>query len=66
MLGDAAGLARGDVRLADIVEQAGLAVVNVAHDDHDRRAGDEVLRLILAVVYEALLDGCLLYTSRCV
>ena len=52
MLGDAAGLARGDVRLADIVEQAGLAVVNVAHD-----AGDEVLRLILAVVYEALLDG---------
>ena len=57
VLGDAAGLARGDVRLADIVEQAGLAVVDVAHDDDDRRAGDEVLRLILAVVYEPLLDG---------
>ena len=43
VLGDAAGLARGDLGLADRVEQRGLAVVDVAHDRHDRRALDEVL-----------------------
>ena len=31
VLGDATGLARDDVRLADAVEQRGLAVVDVAH-----------------------------------
>ena len=37
VLGDAAGLAGGDLGLADRVEQAGLAVVDVAHDrDHGR------------------------------
>ena len=38
VLRDAAGLAAGDVRLADLVEQARLAVVDVAHDGDDRRA----------------------------
>ena len=37
VLRDAAGLARDDVRLADGVEQAGLTVVDVTHDGHDRR-----------------------------
>ena len=38
VLGDAAGFAGDDVGLADGVEQRGLAVVDVAHDGHDRRA----------------------------
>ena len=38
VLRDAAGLARGDVGLADRVEQRGLAVVDVAHDRDDRGA----------------------------
>ena len=37
VLGDAAALAGGDLGRADGVEQAGLAVVDVAHDGHDRR-----------------------------
>ena len=37
VLRDAAGLAAGDVRLADLVEQARLAVVDVTHDGDDRR-----------------------------
>ena len=41
VLGDAAGLARGHLGLADRVEQRGLAVVDVAHDRDDRRALDE-------------------------
>src|SRR3954447_10403837 len=43
VLGDAAGLTRGDLGLADRVQQRGLAVVDVAHDGHDGRALDEVL-----------------------
>ena len=39
VLRDAAGLAGGHVRVADIVQQAGLAVVDVAHDHHDGGAG---------------------------
>ena len=37
VLGDAAGLAAHHVGLADRVEQRGLAVVDMAHDGHDRR-----------------------------
>ena len=44
VLRDAAGLALGDPRLADGVEQRRLAVVDVAHDGDDRRARDQVLR----------------------
>ena len=56
VLGDAAGLARDDLGLADRVEQRRLAVVDVAHDRDDRRALDEVLvgvlegRLVVDVV----------------
>ena len=53
VLGDAAGLARDHVRLADRVEQPGLTVVDVTHDGHDRRTGDEVL---LAALVLAELD----------
>ena len=45
VLRDAAGLAGDDVGLADAVEQAGLAVVDVAHDGHDRRPADACRRV---------------------
>ena len=47
VLGDPAGLAGGDLGLADRVQQRGLAVVDVAHDRDHRRAVDEVLRGVL-------------------
>jgi hypothetical protein len=56
VLGDATGLARGDLGLADGVQQRRLAVVDVAHDRDDRRALDEILvgvledRLVLGLV----------------
>ena len=37
MLGDAAELARHDVRLADRVQELGLSVVDMAHDRDDGR-----------------------------
>ena len=43
VLRDAAGLAGGHLGLADGVEQAGLAVVDVAHDGDHRRARLQVL-----------------------
>ena len=46
VLGDAARLAGRDVGLADGVEQRRLAVVDVAHDGDDRRARDQVLRVV--------------------
>ena len=39
VLGDAAGFAARHVGGAQGVEQRGLAVVDVAHDGHDRRTG---------------------------
>ena len=59
VLGDAAGLARDDVRLADRVEQLGLSVVDVTHDGDDRGTDLEVgvvlvLELLLEVETEAL------------
>ena len=48
-LRDAAGLARDDVGLADRVEQAGLAVVDVTHDGDDRRPGDELVLVDLVL-----------------
>ena len=48
VLGDAAGLARDDVGVADRVEQRGLAVVDVAHDGDDRRARTQVRRVLAA------------------
>src|SRR5690606_10016214 len=46
VLGDAAGLARTDLRLADGVQQAGLAVVDVTHDG-DHRGPRHAVRLVL-------------------
>ena len=40
VLGDAAGLAHGHLRLADVVKQRRFAVINVTHDRDDRRARD--------------------------
>ena len=56
VLRDAAGFARDDIRLADDVEQRGLAVVDVAHDGHDRRARLEIFDLIFDVQLH-LFDG---------
>ena len=57
VLGDAAGLAAGHMGMADIVQQAGLAVVHVAHDHHNGSPGHQVLLVVLVVVDELLLDG---------
>ena len=57
VLRDAASLSGRDLRVADIVEQARLAVVDVAHDDHDRRTGDKLVCGVLMVVEQALFDG---------
>ena len=46
-LGDAAPLAGRHGGLADAVEQARLAVVDVAHDGHDRRPLDELAGVVL-------------------
>ena len=56
-LGDAARLAGGDIGVADLVEDRGLAVVDVAHDDDDRAAGLQVLFLVGLVVDQLFLDG---------
>ena len=57
VLGDPAGLARDDVRRADPVEQQRLAVVDVAHDRDDRRAGRGLDRVELLVLLEVLARG---------
>src|SRR5215218_7080997 len=51
VLGDAAGLGGDHVGVADGVQQLGLAVVDVAHDRHDRRAR---LQVLLAVGLDVL------------
>ena len=55
VLGDAAGFAADHVGRADGVEQRGLAVVDVAHDGHDRRARLQ-RRRIVGGVEQAFLD----------
>src|SRR5829696_6952724 len=54
VLGDAASLAGDHVGVADGVQQLGLAVVDVAHDGHDRRAGTQILVLVGLGVLPAL------------
>ena len=44
VLGDAARFARRDLGAADVVEQRGLAVVDVAHDRDDRRTRQRLVR----------------------
>ena len=47
MLGDATGFASGDPGFADRVQQAGLAVVHVAHDSDHGRTPDQVSEIAL-------------------
>ena len=47
VLGNAAGLTGYHVGVADMVEQRGLAVVDMAHDCHDRSTRNEVVLIIL-------------------
>ena len=56
VLRDAARLAFDDVGLADIVQQRRLAVVDVSHDGHDRRARHEGCLVVDFVVGDRLLD----------
>ena len=56
-LGDAAGLACGNVGLADGIQNTGLAVVNVAHDADNRGTLHQILLRILFLGEQALLDG---------
>ena len=65
VLGDTAGLAGDDVGLADLVEQKRLAVVDVTHDRHDRRARPEILFALVVFLFEVLrLELCLLLLAR--
>ena len=57
VLGNAAGLALDDLGLADRVEQRGLAVVNVTHNNNDRIARLQFLFLVLVLIEQLLLDG---------
>jgi hypothetical protein len=66
VLGDATGLTRNDIRLADDVEERGLAVVHVTHDGDHRGTGLECLGLVLAVEFELLLLGNIDRVSRLV
>jgi len=50
VLGDATALGVDDVRLADAIQQRGLAVVDVAEDRDDRGPGLEVLGALSAAM----------------
>ena len=52
MLGNATGFSRGDVRLADDVQQGRFAMIDVAHDGHHRGARGQVLRFVFDVQLE--------------
>ena len=56
MLRDAAGLAAGDIGLAQRVEQRGLAVIDMAHDGDDRRARLAAPRRLVVLAAQADLD----------
>jgi hypothetical protein len=45
-LRDAAGFVGRDFAMANRIDDRGLAMVDVAHDGHDRRPLDEVFRII--------------------
>jgi len=52
VLRDAAGFARSHTRGADVVQQRGLAVVDVTHDGHDRCARLGLGGLILVFFFK--------------
>ena len=45
-LGNAARFGRGDVALANLVQQRRLAVIHVSHDGHDGSARHEIFRVV--------------------
>ena len=51
MLRDAAGLARYDIGLSYVVEQRGLAMVDLAHNRNNRGTRHEVFFGVLFLVY---------------
>ena len=63
VLRDAAGFARGHLGAADVVEQRGLAVIDVTHDGDDRRTRLQVLGRRLRAL-QVLLDLVLLEHLR--
>src|SRR5262245_54822550 len=65
MLGDAAGLARHDIGLADGIEQRRLAMVDMAHDGDDGCARLEVAGDI-ALAHQPFLDIGLRYAAHLV
>jgi hypothetical protein len=57
VLRDAARLGLDDGRLTDRVEERRLAVIDVPHDRHHRRPGDEILLGVLVLLLELELLG---------
>ena len=57
VLRDAAGLALGHTRIADVVKQRRFAVVDVAHDGHDGGAGAQVLGAVAGIHVNLLFFG---------
>ncbi len=57
MLCDAACLACGNMSISDAVEDRGLTVVNVTHNDYNRAAGLEICIVIVGIVDKTLLNG---------
>ena len=59
VLGDAAGFTVGDLGIADLVEQGGLAVVDMAEEGDHGRTGHQVFGLILifGAFFEFALDA---------
>ena len=55
MLRDATGFALGHTRVADVVKQRRFAVVDVAHDGHDRSTGAQVLCAVARIHINLLL-----------
>ena len=56
VLGDSACLARGNVSVADGVEDRGFTVVNVSHNNNYGSSAHEIRLVVLAVVDDLLLD----------
>ena len=58
VLGNAAGLTLDNVGVADSVQQAGLTVVDVTHDGHDRGTNlQNILALSLKLCLEVDVEG---------
>ena len=63
VLGNAARLATCDRSLTDGIEKRSLTVVNVTHDDNNRRTGHHLVRIFI-VLTEQLLDNIYFLLAR--